>query len=776
MSIIQRFGQHFFGFVLYAPLFVKLENLKILLHIFFALSTLPSFAQQYNNWYFGNKAAISFNPIINQPIPSAILNSAMKATIADILLSSRAAASISDTAGQLLFYTNGQLVYNRNHQLMAGSIAPVADTNIRWSCIIVPHPANSNIYYIFSSLSIGLTPLIGSDPPAYSYSPYGYYYSIVDMSKDGGNGEVIVRNQLLSTLNTQRLAAVRHADGVSVWVLTNERLSNKFNAWLVTCDGLQPAPVESRVGEVLGEYLTNWRITGTMKVSPDGKQLCVVHQGDVGLKGSPDSLSFFQLFDFDNATGKISNPRTIISHDYEESAAFEYSPDSKLLYVSSYAGQPGRYFLDQYEAGLGTETAITASRVRISSCVGSDCNNQFYGMQAGPDGKIYLANVDTTLSVISRPNIKAPGCQLEFDKIGLGERNSLAELPSMINDCAYDPYNNFITQQIDSCRGIVQFNGFTAMQGPVEWYWDFGDGTTSTQQNPQHRFSPVNQLYDVKLSMRSLTDCGHIVRKTIVYPRGTYTKPDFDVITRCDSGYSRFINNSIVLPDSVAKQYHWDFGDGTTSNEQDPMHRYAASGTYSVKLKVTTPVACMSDSVIRSIDIRQPTIQAPPDQVIDAGQVVQLYVNGGGAGFSYQWSPSRWLSNAGIADPIARPMDTITYKLTATDTAGCKASDSVSLYVKNEIKGVNVPSAFTPNNDGLNDIIRPLLGSGYMLREFNIFNRWGQRVYSTSVAGEGWNGKIKNIQQPSGEYVWTLTVTDDQGNTIARKGTVLLIR
>lgn len=499
----------------------------------------------------------------------------------------------------------------------------------------------------------------------------------------------------------------------------------------------------------------------------------MVHQGDVGLKGSPDSLSFFQLFDFDNATGKISNPRTIISHDYEESYACEYSPDSRFLYVSGSDEQPGGYFLDQFEARLATEAKIAASRTRISYCVGSDCNNDFVGMQAAPDGKIYL-NRDTTLSVISRPNVKAPGCQLEFDKIGLGGRTSRWLLPSMINDGPYDPYNNFTAQQIDSCRGIVQFNGTTVMQGAIEWLWDFGDGATSTLQNPQHTFTAYNQPYNVKLSIRSLTGCGYIVRKNIVYPRGTFTQPGFDIVVRCDSGYTRFINTSVILPDTSIKHYNWDFGDGNTSAQQDPVHRYATAGTYQVKLKITTSIACIADSVTKPLSVEQLNIQAPPNQTVDAGQPVQLYVNGGGIRFL--WSPTRWLSNAAIASPVARPMDTITYKITATDDNGCKAMDSVTLFVKNEIKGINVPTAFTPNNDGLNDIIRPLLGSQYTLKEFSIFNRWGQKIYSTSEAGEGWNGKLNEQLQDTGVYAWILKVTDEQNKTIIRKGTVVLIR
>lgn len=344
----------------------------------------------------------------------------------------------------------------------------------------------------------------------------------------------------------------------------------------------------------------------------------------------------------------------------------------------------------------------------------------------------------------------------------------------MVNDGAYDPYNNFTLQQVDSCRGIVQFAGTTAMQGAVEWYWDFGDGATSTLQNPQHTYTAYNQPYDVKLSIRSLTGCGYIVRKNIVYPRGTYTKPGFDMINRCDSGYTRFVNTSVILPDTSVKYYSWDFGDGVISTEQDPVHRYAAAGAYEVKLKITTGTACIADSFSQTLEVKQLSIQAPPDQVVDAGQALQLYTTGGGNLF--QWTPSRWLSNPDIANPVAKPMDTITYTVTATDNAGCKAADSVTLFVKNEVKGINVPSAFTPNNDGLNDIIRPLIGSQFTLKEFSIFNRWGQKIYTTSQAGEGWDGKLNERLQASGVYVWVITVADVQDKKITSKGTVMMIR
>ena len=101
--------------------------------------------------------------------------------------------------------------------------------------------------------------------------------------------------------------------------------------------------------------------------------------------------------------------------------------------------------------------------------------------------------------------------------------------------------------------------------------------------------------------------------------------------------------------------------------------------------------------------------------------------------------------------------------------------DSVSIKV-NPIPGIYIPAAFTPNNDGKNDIFRPLVGTGYTLKDFSIFNRWGQRIFFTSQTDNGWNGKIEGILQDSGAYIWMVNAFDKDGLPYQRKGTVVLIR
>jgi gliding motility-associated-like protein len=92
------------------------------------------------------------------------------------------------------------------------------------------------------------------------------------------------------------------------------------------------------------------------------------------------------------------------------------------------------------------------------------------------------------------------------------------------------------------------------------------------------------------------------------------------------------------------------------------------------------------------------------------------------------------------------------------------------------VDSIYVPNAFTPNNDGLNDLFKPIIGIRFTLDDFRIFNRWGQRVFSTRQKDYGWNGKTGGTEQPAGMYVWYLMAKDRNGKQVKLKGTVVLIR
>jgi gliding motility-associated-like protein len=155
-----------------------------------------------------------------------------------------------------------------------------------------------------------------------------------------------------------------------------------------------------------------------------------------------------------------------------------------------------------------------------------------------------------------------------------------------------------------------------------------------------------------------------------------------------------------------------------------------------------------------------------------------LQLNGSG-GLNYVWSPATGLSNPNISNPIGRytaSIDSVRYKLIVTDIAGCADSSFITVRVFRTNPSVFVPTAFTPNNDGLNDVIRPIAVGIQEIKYFSIFNRWGQRVFNTTADRAGWDGRINGTLQASGVYVWMVSAIDYTGAPIFLKGTVALIR
>jgi gliding motility-associated-like protein len=165
------------------------------------------------------------------------------------------------------------------------------------------------------------------------------------------------------------------------------------------------------------------------------------------------------------------------------------------------------------------------------------------------------------------------------------------------------------------------------------------------------------------------------------------------------------------------------------------------------------------------------------DTSVVIGQPLQLTVTGGLSNDFYQWSPSIWLNNPAIQSPVATPESDIQYvvKLT-TRTGNCEGTDTVKIKVYKLPPGFYVPTAFSPNGDGLNDVIKPIALGIRQLNYFRVFNRLGQLVFSTTQIGRGWDGTFKgNLQDPAA-FVWMAQGVTYQGEVITRKGTLVLVR
>lgn len=144
----------------------------------------------------------------------------------------------------------------------------------------------------------------------------------------------------------------------------------------------------------------------------------------------------------------------------------------------------------------------------------------------------------------------------------------------------------------------------------------------------------------------------------------------------------------------------------------------------------------------------------------------------------FLWSPSSYLNNPSISNPIAifsSGIDTITYMVKASDAFGCYGEAAVKVRIFKTLPDIFVPNAFTPGKTS-NTIFRPIPVGIATFQFFRVYNRWGQLVYSTSQSGKGWDGTLSGKPQDPGSFVWMVQGIDYTGRTISRKGTMVLIR
>ncbi len=182
-----------------------------------------------------------------------------------------------------------------------------------------------------------------------------------------------------------------------------------------------------------------------------------------------------------------------------------------------------------------------------------------------------------------------------------------------------------------------------------------------------------------------------------------------------------------------------------------------------------------SDSVTITV-LPKINASAGRDTVVVIGQLLQFKATGG---TRYLWTPTTNLTNPAIADPSARyggEFDSIRYKVFVYNEADCFDSAYITVKIFKTTPQVFVPTAFTPNDDGKNDVIRPVAVGISKIEYFRIFNRWGQMVFNTSTIGDGWDGRIKGKQQGTNVYVWIVKAIDYTGKEFFGKGTVTLIR
>jgi hypothetical protein len=401
-----------------------IRSIKILSFVISVFACLSIYAQNHhpeykrtNHWFFGQGAGLDFSS--GQAV--ADTSSAMHA--------GEGCSVMSDTAGNLLFYTNGITVWNKNHQMMPNGDSLEADPSSYNAAVIVPWPRNPNKYYIFTAddgCYCG-----GPLDPNSNWPNEGIKYSLVDMSADNGNGDVVLKNIPLMAPSHENLAATLHADGERVWVMAHKRNEEKYYCWLVGTNGLDTNAVISNIGNAVS--LPTFSLGS--KFSPDGSRYAAWLHWLASINGVPDSI---EIYDFDNNTGLLYNRRTFADSPSIGSWYYglEFSKNSRYLYVNVNPTVNNRLWTLRYDCVMDTFRTLDSIFPKPPYTI---INYNTYSINLDQNDNLILVRVgQDTLNLIH--NSSSPNAYSESGWMGLKGRKNVWCLPNFIsNYLGYDP-------------------------------------------------------------------------------------------------------------------------------------------------------------------------------------------------------------------------------------------------------------------------------------------------------------------------------------------------
>ena len=336
--------------------------------LFPASLTAQYYTSQNKVWAFGVNAGLNFN-------------SGSPVAITTGINTGEGCASVSDSTGHLLFYSNGKIVYNSIHAVMpsGANIVSFNTGSTEQAALITPVIGNSYQYYLFSLEQVGVG--IGDCNLA---------YSIVDMTLDGGLGDVMssfTGVPLADSLGENMIAiAGNHND---IWLVAHKKDTSIFVVYNISSSGIT-GPVLSSVGTFNGQGCYAFSM---LKASANRRKIAQAIYKANDYFGN-------EVYDFDPNSGIISNE--ILLDTIENDYGLEFSPDNTKLYFGS--NNSGRII--QYDISLSTISGIKNSRAAVVNSTGLDDD-----LKLGPDGKIYFASSDYAhMDCISFPNLAGAAC------------------------------------------------------------------------------------------------------------------------------------------------------------------------------------------------------------------------------------------------------------------------------------------------------------------------------------------------------------------------------
>jgi len=559
-------------------------------------------------WYFGQNAGLDFNTDPPTPLTDGQINT------------DEGCATLCDTNGNLLLYSDGMTVWNGNHQIMINGTGLLGNGSSSQGVIIIPQPENDSIFFIFTTDYRG-----GSN---------GLRYSIANLNGNNGQGELTEKNVPLITPVSEAIAAVNHENGVDVWIVSHGFNNNFYYSYLLTKEKLVHCPIVVQVGSVMGPSATTAQ--NFLKFSPNGSKVA----------NTFIDKFFTEILSFNNESGKVFNAIKISTFI---STGIEFSPNSNVLYVGE--RDNGIY---QFDLASQNETVINNSKKLISK----PGEKKTGALQLAPNGAIITSVFDSSfVGVISSPNLLDTLCSFKFKQINISPKKSLVGLPGFNISYLLKPSLNI--QYILNCSlnsiALVEYDTF----GANAFTWHIIKQSSSIPESTSNNRNPTIQFldtgwYTIKLiaSNGSLADS---VSKDI------HIKPKYVLNLGTDTTICS--GQTVVLNAGSGQHcYRWQDGSSGSAFLAD------TAGTYSVK--VTTNNFC---TYYDTIEVSSASYPSKPQITRNYDTLFSSYSD------SWQWYRNTSLL-AGENDSFIKITLNGFYQVLVKNASGCGIlSDSFSV-------------------------------------------------------------------------------------------------
>lgn len=420
----------------------------------------------------------------------------------------------------------------------------------------------------------------------------------------------------------------------------------------------------------------------------------------------------------------------------------------------------------------------------------NDASAQFTDTSKISDGSealfTYVWNFNAgTPAVSPAPNINSSTLKNPQVKYNKSDNYTVSLRVTSKDGCVNTVSQNFtVNGSIPKADFEVQMNSVLCAKTPVvilnkstvdfgsvtrsEIYWDRVNNPTAfqTDESPtmnkayNNKYAVSNtagQNFNIRLvSYSGGNTCVSELTKTITVhpnPLAAFTVSSAEI---CFDEPVSFIDQSATRSAVLPNRWVWDLGKGNTSTIQNPVRAYKDSGSFNTTLHVYSAAGCVSDTAMLTLTVY-------PLPVLNMGNKSVTILEGGqiklnpsfvyGNDLRYLWTPASFLSSDTAYSPVSKPVDDIRYTFTVTGEGGCSVSDTIFIKV---LKSPEIPNAFSPNGDGVNDTWNIKYLESYPGATVDVFNRYGQVVFRSFGYNRPWDGTSQGQLLPIGTYYYII--------------------